>query len=62
VEQRQSPYLNNRSESSHWPTRQRERRMQEFKGRGVPDRIDLKYRGRQCLLVSDGPQLICVPH
>jgi putative transposase len=27
VEHRQSRYLNNRCENSHWPTRQRERRM-----------------------------------
>jgi putative transposase len=31
VEHRQSRYLNNRSESSHWPMRRREGQMQRFK-------------------------------
>jgi putative transposase len=31
VEHRQSHYLNNRAENSHWPTRRRERQMQRFK-------------------------------
>ncbi len=31
VEHRQSRYLNNRAENSHWPTRRRERQMQRFK-------------------------------
>jgi putative transposase len=35
VEHRQSRYLNNRCESSHLPTRQRERRMQRFKSPGM---------------------------
>jgi hypothetical protein len=30
--------------------------------RGVPDRIDLKHRGRQRLLASDCPQLVRLPH
>jgi putative transposase len=34
VEHRQSRYLNDRCENSHWPTRQRERRMQGFKSPG----------------------------
>jgi putative transposase len=34
VEHRQHRYLNNRCENSHQPTRQRERRMQEFKSSG----------------------------
>ena len=36
VEHRQHRYLNNRAENSHQPTRQRERRMQGFKSRGMP--------------------------
>jgi len=31
VEHRQSHYLNNSAENSHWPTRRRERQMQRFK-------------------------------
>ena len=34
VEPRQSRSLNNRCENSHWPTRQRERRLQGFKSPG----------------------------
>ena len=34
VEHRQHRYLNNRAENSHQPTRQRERRMQQFKSPG----------------------------
>ena len=31
VEHRESRYLNNRAENSHWPIRRRERQMQRFK-------------------------------
>jgi putative transposase len=34
VEHRQSQYLNDRAESSHRPTRRRERQMQHFKSPG----------------------------
>jgi putative transposase len=34
VEHRQHPYLNNRADNSHQPTRQRERRMQGVKSPG----------------------------
>ena len=36
VEPRQHRYLNNRTENSYLPTRQRERRMQRFKSLGHP--------------------------
>ena len=43
VEHRQSRYLNNRCESSHLPTRQRERRMQRFKSPGHAQRFLSAY-------------------
>lgn len=43
VEHRQSRYLNNRCESSHLPTRQRERRMQRFKSSGHAQRFLSAY-------------------
>jgi putative transposase len=43
VEHRQHPYLNNRAESSHQPTRQRERRMQRFKSPGHAQRFLSAY-------------------
>jgi putative transposase len=45
VEHRQHRYLNNRAENSHQPTRQRERRMQQFKS----------PRQAQCFLAAYGP-------
>src|SRR2546430_7997985 len=39
VEHRQHRYLNNRAESSHQPTRQRERRIQRFKSPGHAQRF-----------------------
>jgi putative transposase len=39
VEHRQHRYLNNRAENSHQPTRQRERRMQQFKSPGHAQRF-----------------------
>jgi DDE domain len=57
VEHRQSRYLNNRCEHSHWPTRQRERRMQGFTSPGhaqrflsVYDPITQHFRPRRHLL------------
>jgi putative transposase len=43
VEHRQSRYLNNRCEHSHWPTRQRERRMQGLKSAGHAPRFLSAY-------------------
>ena len=43
VEHRQHRYLNNRAENSHQPTRQRERRMQEFKSAGHAQRFLAAY-------------------
>ena len=43
VEHRQHRYLNNRAESSHQPTRQRERRMQGFKSSGHAQRFLSAY-------------------
>jgi putative transposase len=43
VEHRQHRYLNNRSENSHQPTRQRERRMQGFKSPGHAQRFLSAY-------------------
>ncbi len=43
VEHRQHRYLNNRSENSHQPTRQRERRMQRFKSSGQAQRFLSAY-------------------
>src|SRR5262245_8003425 len=43
VEQRRSRYLNNRCETSHRPTRQRERRMQGFKSPGHAQRFLSAY-------------------
>jgi len=43
VEHRQSRYLNNPCENSHWPTRQRERRMQGFKSAGHAQRFLSAY-------------------
>jgi putative transposase len=43
VEHRQSRYFNNRCESFHLPTRQRERRMQRFKSPGHAQRILSAY-------------------
>jgi putative transposase len=43
VEHRQHRYLNNRCESSHRPTRQRERRMQGFKSAGHAQRFLSAY-------------------
>jgi putative transposase len=43
VEHRQHRYLNNRSENSHQPTRQRERRMQRFKSPGHAQRFLAAY-------------------
>ena len=36
VTHRQHPYVKNRAENSHQPTRQREQRMQRFNPRGTP--------------------------
>jgi putative transposase len=36
VEHRQHRYLNNRAESSHQPTRERERRMRRSRSQGTP--------------------------
>jgi putative transposase len=38
-----NPYLNNRAENSHQPTRQRERRMQGFKSPGQAQRFLSAY-------------------
>jgi putative transposase len=43
VEHRQHRYLNNRAETSHQPTRQRERRMQRFKSPGQAQRLLAAY-------------------
>jgi putative transposase len=43
VDHRQSPYLNNRCENSHRPTRQRERRPQGFKSPGHAQRFLSAY-------------------
>jgi putative transposase len=43
VERRQHRYLNNRTENSHQPTRQRERRMQGFKSPGHAQRFLSAY-------------------
>jgi putative transposase len=43
VEHRQHRYLNNRAEHSHQPTRQRERRMQQFKSPGQAQRFLSAY-------------------
>jgi putative transposase len=43
VEHRQSRYLNSRCENSHRPTRQRERRMQEFTSAGHAQRFLSAY-------------------
>src|SRR5215467_9332762 len=43
VEHRQSRYLNNPCENSHWPTRQREYRMQGFKSAGHAQRFLSAY-------------------
>ena len=43
VEHRQHRYLNNRAENSHQPTRQRERRMQQFKSAGHAQRFLAAY-------------------
>jgi putative transposase len=43
VEHRQHRYLNNRAENSHQPTRQRERRMQQFKSPGHAQRFLAAY-------------------
>src|SRR5918992_1625394 len=43
VEYRQHRYLNNRAENSHQPTRQRERRMQQFKSPGQAQRFLAAY-------------------
>jgi putative transposase len=43
VEHRQHRYLNNRAENSHQPTRQRERRMQQFKSPGQAQRFLAAY-------------------
>jgi putative transposase len=43
VEHRQHRYLNNRAENSHQPTRQRERRMQDFKSPGHAQRFLAAY-------------------
>src|SRR5262245_16604921 len=43
VEHRQHRYLNNRAETSHQPTRQRERHMQEFKAPGHAQRFLAAY-------------------
>jgi putative transposase len=43
VEHRQSRYLNNRCENSHRPTRERERRMQQFKSPGHAQRFLSAY-------------------
>lgn len=43
VEHRQHRYLNNRAENSHQPTRQRERRMQQFKSPGHAQRFLSAY-------------------
>ena len=39
VEHRQSRYLNNRAETSHQPTRQRERAMKRFRTPGAAQRF-----------------------
>jgi putative transposase len=43
VEHRQHKYLNNRAETSHQPTRQRERRLQGFKSPGHAQRFLSAY-------------------
>jgi putative transposase len=43
VEHRQHRYLNNRAENSHQPTRQRERRIQQFKSPGQAQRFLAAY-------------------
>jgi putative transposase len=43
VEHRQHRYLDNRAETSHQPTRQRERRMQGFKSPGHAQRFLVAY-------------------
>jgi putative transposase len=43
VEHRQHRYLSNRAENSHQPTRQRERRMQQFKSPGHAQRFLSAY-------------------
>jgi putative transposase len=43
VDHRQHRYLNNRAENSHQPTRQRERRMQQFKSPGHAQRFLAAY-------------------
>jgi putative transposase len=43
VEHRQHRYLNNRTENSHQPTRQRERRLQGFKSPGHAQRFLASY-------------------
>ena len=43
VEHRQIRHLNNRRENSHWPTRQREYRMQGFKSAGHAQRFLSAY-------------------
>ena len=43
LEHRQPRYLNNRAETSHQPTRQRERRMQRFKSAGHAQRFLAAY-------------------
>jgi putative transposase len=43
VEHRQHRYLNNRAENLHQPTRQRERRMQQFKSPGQAQRFLSAY-------------------
>jgi putative transposase len=43
VEHRQHRYLNNRAKNSHQPTRQRERRMQQFKSPGQAQRFLSAY-------------------
>jgi putative transposase len=60
VEHRQHRHLNNRAESSHQPTRQRERRLQGFKSPGHVQRFLSAYGliaqyfrpRRHCLSVS----------
>ena len=44
VEHRQSKYLNNRAESSHQPTRQRERAMPRFKSLGSARALPLRLQ------------------
>ena len=43
VEPRQHPYLNNRAENSHQPTRQRERRLGRFKSPSHAQRLLSAY-------------------